>query len=189
MTDKNNKKSWDILMQIDGMLDSKKIGDEIAIGERKFKIIDAEYRTKDQQGTSTVSESDASLVTIVPVINNKTDDKNKIVLEVGKEVAENDHVAVIVDVRNPRRQYRMEKNSTIAIKGFDEKRYTFQLLATDAIKEAADLVNVDNDTRFRLEKKMRLPKNAYVKKGSDGNNDPQSKPRRQRGKKRPRVRN
>ena len=51
---------------------------------------------------------------------------------------------------------------------------TFQVISTDAVKEAVRLLNTETSEEFLLEKKARIPKNAYVKK--DGSNMSEAEP-------------
>jgi len=179
VVDKNDKKSWEIAMTINNMRDSKKIGEEIEVQKKKYRILDAEYKTRDSQEASVVLDNDASRVTIAPLKEGKIDEKGKLVLEVGKKVHAPDHIALIRDVRNPNsRGFRKAVGETFTIKrddaGKKDKGVTFQVISTDAVKEAVRLLNTETSEEFLLEKKARIPKNAYVKK--DGSNMSEAEP-------------
>lgn len=173
--DKNSKKNWEIAITVNGMRDSKKIGDEFEVQKKKYRILDAEYKTRDSQEASVVLDNDASRVTVAPLKDGKVDEKGKMVLEVGKKVYAPDHIAMIRDVRNPRRAFRKAEGESFTIKrddaGEKDKGVTFQVISTDAVKEAVRLLNTETGEEFLLEKKARLPKNAYVKKDGASIND------------------
>ena len=166
--------------------ESHVIGDEITVSGVKYKLVDAEYRTKDQQEASVVLAEEASRATLVPIKNGQLDPANKIELEVGKKSFAPDHLVLIRDVRN-NRGYRLARNSSITIKGEDDKSVTLQVLATDPVKETVTLVNVETDNKFILEKSTGAMKNAFVRNNGQNNNEPapvNNQPRRRR-----RVRN
>lgn len=184
--DKNSKKNWDITLTLNSNRESHVIGDEITVSGVKYKLVDAEYRTKDQQEASVVLAEEASRATLVPIKNGQLDPANKIELEVGKKSFAPDHLVLIRDVRN-NRGYRLARNSSITIKGEDDKSVTLQVLATDPVKETVTLVNVETDNKFILEKSTGAMKNAFVRNNGQNNNEPapvNNQPRRRR-----RVRN
>lgn len=170
--DKNSKKNWDISLTVNGMRESLLIGQEFTVDTRKYKIIDAEYRTRDVQDSSVVLDNDASRVTVAPVVDGQVNMAGKMVLEVGKKVYEPNHQAEIRDIRNPRRAYRKSLEETFTVKGENEaendKGVTFQLIATDAVAETVTIQNMEGGEPVLLHKTAKLPRNAYVKK--DGTN-------------------
>ena len=184
--DKNSKKNWDIALTLNGNRESHVIGDEITVSGVKYKLVDAEYRTKDQQEASVVLAEEASRATLVPFKNGQLDSANKIELEVGKKSFAPDHLALIRDVRT-NRGYRLARNGSITIKSEDGKSVTFQMLATDAVKETVTLVNVETDNKFILEKSTGALKNAFVR--NNGQNNTESAPENNQPRRRRRARN
>ena len=184
--DKNSKKNWDIALTLNGNRESHVIGDEITVSGVKYKLVDAEYRTKDQQEASVVLAEEASRATLVPFKNGQLDSANKIELEVGKKSFAPDHLALIRDVRT-NRGYRLTRNGSITIKSEDGKSVTFQMLATDAVKETITLVNVETDNKFILEKSTGALKNAFVR--NNGQNNTESAPVNNPPRRRRRARN
>lgn len=172
--DPKNKKTWDINLTINNMREAKLLGDTFDIGKTKYQIMDVEYRTRDRQDASVTVGDDASLVTIAPVVKNKPDMKRKMVLEVNKRNYEDNHIVLIRDVRTPtKRPYRLELNGTFTVAGEDGHKVVFQLISSNAEKEQVELLNTETESRFMLEKHMRVPRNAYVKAGENRAEQPQ----------------
>ena len=157
---------------------------EFELKNVKYRIIDVEKRTKDKQDVSVTLEADASQVTIAPVVNGKVDMANKRVLTVNQKNYENEHSVIIRDVRTPRKRYRVAKNGTFSIAGTEGgKKIPFQLIAVDAEKEMAEIVNTENENRIVLVKHARILKNAYVK-AADDQSSTEKKTKKRRGRRR-----
>ena len=165
-SNKNSKKNWDINLTVNRMRETLQIGGEFEVSGRRYKILDADFRTSDAQQASVVLDNDASRVTIAPVKGGKVDEKGKMIIEVGKKVYEPDHQAMLVDIRDMRKVYRKNAGESVTLKGADgEKGTTFQVIATDPVKETARMLNTETNEEFLLETKSRIPRNAYVGRG------------------------
>ena len=63
------------------------------------------------------------------------------------------------------------------------------MIKTDAVKETVRLQNTDSGEELLLEKRARIPKNAYVKKDGSNNDKPITEQQEERPRRRRRARN
>jgi len=165
-----SKKNWDISVSVNNMRESLTIGGEFEVNKVRYRVLDAIYRTGDAQSVSVVLDNDKSEVVIAPVVNGKADETHKITMVVKQKVYEPNHLAVIRDVResNPRKTIRKGVGETFEIKTEDDAKLSFQVIATDAVKESVRLLNMETQEEFLLERHSRIPRNAYVGRGGAG---------------------
>ena len=183
--DKNSKKFWDIGLRISRRNQSFSIGDEVTVAKKKYRIADAIYRTRDNQGGGVVVDEDDSIVILEPV-----DGGPKLELERGKRPLAPDYTAEIEDICSGR-VFRVRPGDVFEVGDDNVGRVKFQLISADPAKGKnglAVILNTGTGVKSQLGDIV-IPPNARV---SSGNQDgmggdmppdaprPPRKPRRRR---------
>lgn len=164
--DKESKRFWDIALTLNRQRTSVVIGSEIEVGRQRYKVADAIYRPRDVQDSSIVLTADDSSVFLEPVGGGE-----KIELRTGQRVYAPNHKAVIEDISNGN-VYTVGVGETFQVGDDKSGRATFQVTATDAVKEHVTLLNQDTGAEILLTRDIKIPPEARVNNNARDGIDP-----------------
>ena len=182
--DKNSKKFWDISLQIGKRSRSASIGDEITVAKKKYRIVDAIYRTRDKQDSGVVLDDDNSIVILEPV-----DGGPKLELERGKRPLAPDYTAEIEDICNGHVD-RVRPKDFFEVGDDKVGRVKFQLISADPGKGKnglAVILNTSTGTKSQLGDIV-IPPHARISSGNPDGGEPARQPEAPRQPRRPRRR-